>query len=80
MHPDTRIQESQHGFLIGSEGRNAQDGVPATLGLEAVRHWQRGKLAIELGKVCGGAGADLVLDGMPARKPVGQRLLDRRIH
>ena len=80
MDPNTRVEQGEHGLLIGAEGGNTEDGLPASFGLEAAYYRQRGELSIEFRKVGGGAGADLFLDCASPVEPAGQRPLDRSIH
>ena len=92
MDPDSAIEESQNRVVVGLEGGDAEDGVPAAFEREALNGVEGVgfvigagigivvECAVQDGEVGGDSAADLLLDGGAAGEPRGQRPLDGSVH
>ena len=80
MDPDSAIEESQNRVVVGLEGGDAEDGVPAAFDREALNGVYGPDRLVEDGEVGGDSAADLLLDGEAAGEPRGQSPLDGSVH
>src|ERR1700679_2323815 len=80
LHPNTRLEKSQHGILVGLESWNAQHGVPTGLHIQSADSGEPGKLAIEFSQIRANPLLNLALNQFSSFEPGREGALHGRIH